>query len=141
MFKLKVKVKNKARVEGSICNVYLVKEASNFFSYYFESHVQTRHTNMSRNDEGVAGPSGGESILSICKLPSKALGKSEKRFLSQEEYIAATNYILLNCEEVQPYMKKFKMMLRVEIQNISKLEQQRRIENEFSIWFRDYVHQ
>ena len=36
-------MKNKARVEGSICNAYLVEEASLFCSYYFEEHVHTRH--------------------------------------------------------------------------------------------------
>ncbi|KAJ8773690.1 hypothetical protein K2173_006340 [Erythroxylum novogranatense] len=39
---LKRNVKNKARVEGSICNAYLVEEASTFCGYYFEPHVNTR---------------------------------------------------------------------------------------------------
>ena len=36
---LEKNVYNKARVDSSICNAYLVEEASNFCSYYFESHV------------------------------------------------------------------------------------------------------
>jgi len=32
-------IKNKTRVEGSICEAYLVQETSHFCSYYFESHV------------------------------------------------------------------------------------------------------
>lgn len=40
--KLKKNVRNKARVEGSIVNAYLVEEASNFCLYYFEGHVITR---------------------------------------------------------------------------------------------------
>ena len=54
---LKKNVGNKARVEGSICNAYLVEEASNFCSHYFESHVHTRQWNVPRNDDGgVAVP-------------------------------------------------------------------------------------
>jgi hypothetical protein len=48
---LKVKVKNKTRVEGSICNAYLVEEVSAIFSYYFDSHVQTWHIRVARNEE------------------------------------------------------------------------------------------
>ena len=31
---------NKAKVEGSICNAYLVEEATSFCSYYFEDYVR-----------------------------------------------------------------------------------------------------
>ena len=37
--KLKLNIKNKAHLESSICNAYLVEEASVFCSYYFEDHV------------------------------------------------------------------------------------------------------
>ncbi|XP_042459089.1 uncharacterized protein LOC122042829 [Zingiber officinale] len=42
-------VHNKARVEGSICNAYLVEEASSFCSYYFADNVKTRHRKVPRN--------------------------------------------------------------------------------------------
>ena len=44
-------MKNKARVEGSICNAYLVEEASLFCSYYFEEHVHIRHRRVLRNND------------------------------------------------------------------------------------------
>ncbi|XP_075079387.1 uncharacterized protein LOC107773825 isoform X1 [Nicotiana tabacum] len=50
--KLKNNVRNKAQVEGSICNAYLVEEASSFCSHYFEPHVYTRHRKVPRNDDG-----------------------------------------------------------------------------------------
>ena len=37
---LKQKVKNKARVEGSICEAYLVEETSTFASFYYPNHVE-----------------------------------------------------------------------------------------------------
>ena len=39
-------VKNKAQVEGSICDAYISKETSNFCSYYFEIYVQSRRTGV-----------------------------------------------------------------------------------------------
>jgi hypothetical protein len=42
LFNLKKKVKNKAHVEASICEVYIVEEISTFISYYFEPHLRTR---------------------------------------------------------------------------------------------------
>jgi hypothetical protein len=42
LFNLKKKVKNKAHVEASICEAYIVEEISTFISYYFEPHLRTR---------------------------------------------------------------------------------------------------
>ena len=104
MHHLKIKVKNKARVEGSICNAYLVEEASTFFSYYFEPHVQSRTATAPRNDEGEL-PSEEKLVLSICNSPGRKFGKVRTRYLTDQEWAVATNYILLNCEEVQPYIR------------------------------------
>nr|KAJ0184983.1 hypothetical protein LSAT_V11C900499390 [Lactuca sativa] len=49
---LKKDVKNKARVEGSIVNAYLLREASIFCSHYFETRVPTRNRKFPRNDDG-----------------------------------------------------------------------------------------
>ena len=47
--KLKSNVRNKAKVEGSICNAHLVKETSAFCAHYFEPQVYTRHQKVPRN--------------------------------------------------------------------------------------------
>ncbi|KAL6523053.1 hypothetical protein OROMI_031401 [Orobanche minor] len=52
--KLKLNVKNKARVEGSIANAFLMDEASMFCSYYFEEHVRTKARSVPRNDDECA---------------------------------------------------------------------------------------
>ena len=52
---LKNKFKNKARVEESICEAYLVEETSTFASFYYPDEIATRRTRMPRNvvaDEG-----------------------------------------------------------------------------------------
>ena len=44
-------MKNKAQVEGSICEAYILKEISNFCSYYFETYVQSKRTRVGQNDD------------------------------------------------------------------------------------------
>ena len=96
---MKKNVSNKARVEGSICNAYLVEEASNFCSHYFESHVHTRQRNVPRNDDG------GEGNLSIFTYPGRSYGTAKPRPIEGGELRAAQTYILLNCDEVTPYIE------------------------------------
>jgi hypothetical protein len=126
-------------VEGSVCNAYLVEESSTFFSYYFESHVQTRHTYIARNEEFTTDHSGDEQLLSVCNARGKALGSIQTRFLTSEELKVATNYILLNFEEVQPYIQQFSNDLCSHTPGILELEIKRRIENGFAGWFKEYV--
>ena len=104
MHTLKMKVRNKARVEGSISEAYLLEEISNFSSMYFESEVRTRHTRPPRNDDG-----GDDDIhnnrLSIFKYPGRAFGNNWSRMLDDRELGAAELYILLNCAEIEPYIE------------------------------------
>jgi hypothetical protein len=63
----KKKVKNKAHVEASICEAYIVEEISTFISYYFEPHLRTRINHVSRYDDGGEVPSSGN--LSVFSNP------------------------------------------------------------------------
>ena len=101
--KLKNNVRNKAKVEGSISNAYLVEEASSFCSYYFADHVKTRRNKCPRNFDDTRNID--PSMLSIFKFAGKPIGASVSRWLTQQEYHAARTYILLNCDEVKPYIK------------------------------------
>ena len=101
--KLKNNVRNKAKVEGSICNAYLVEEASSFCAYYFEPHINTRHRRVPRNVE--CGVDVIEGMLSVFKPLGRPFGRGTKRLLTEEESRAAHQYILLNCEEVKPYIE------------------------------------
>nr|GMC66641.1 uncharacterized protein LOC109166774 [Ipomoea batatas] len=55
-----------------------------------------------RNDDG--GVPEDEENLSIFKYPGRLYGRCKARRLTDAEYLAAHTYILLNCEEVQPYI-------------------------------------
>lgn len=91
-------------MEGSICNAYLVEEASTFFSYYFEPHVKTKTRDMARNEECEIDL-GCEDVLSICKSFGRKFGKMSRRYLKDDEFVAITNYILRNCQEVEPFVE------------------------------------
>ena len=99
---------NKAKVEGSICNAYLVEEATSFCSYYFKDHVSTRHTQVPRNNDSRIESDKGEEHegnLSIFKYHGRSFGKAKSKFLSEEEYKVARSYILLNYSEVEPFTR------------------------------------
>ncbi|XP_012841495.1 PREDICTED: uncharacterized protein LOC105961778 [Erythranthe guttata] len=101
---LKKKVTNKACIEGSICEAYLIEETSTFCSHYFEPHIQTKLTTVGRHDEGgeVDAPDGS---LSIFTHPGRPSGYELVRYLGDEEFNAATIYVLLNCAEIEPFVK------------------------------------
>jgi hypothetical protein len=107
---LKVKVKNKTRVEGSICN-----------------------------EEFITNHSGDEQLLSVCNVRGRALGSIQTRFLTSEKLKVATNYILLNCKKVQLYIQQFSNDLRSHTPRILELEIEKKIENGFAGCFKKYV--
>ncbi|XP_073117724.1 uncharacterized protein [Elaeis guineensis] len=103
MHELKKKVRNKAKVEGSISEAYIVEEIFNFCLLYFEPHIQTRRTKVTRNDDG--GHIDIQDRLSIFTYSGHPLERSWKWYLSDEEIRAAELYVLLNCIEVETYIE------------------------------------
>ncbi|XP_074580679.1 uncharacterized protein LOC141837120 [Curcuma longa] len=134
--RLKNNVRNKARVEGFICNAYLVEEASYFCSYYFADNVTNRQRKCSRNSDDAQSID--SEILSIFKFPGKPIGASVNRWLNPKEYHAARIYLLLNYDEVKPYLNLYEQ-LQIQFPSISASEIDKKIETEFAIWFEIYV--
>jgi len=86
LFNLKKKVKNKAHVEASICEAYIVEEISTFISYYFEPHLRTRINRVLRHDDGNEVPSSGNlSIFSNIGRPTPK-NAIRGRYLSEIEF-------------------------------------------------------
>ncbi|KAH6778240.1 hypothetical protein C2S51_009552 [Perilla frutescens var. frutescens] len=139
--RLKKTVGNKARVEGSICNAYLVQEASSFCSFYFEDHVSTRHRSVPRNyDGGFEMPDKDNAeALSIFKQSGRSFGKVSQRYLSSIEYEAIRVYVLLNCIEVEQYINVFVDQLRKAHPNILIAEIDEKNNSEFANWFTSYA--
>ncbi|XP_038707276.1 uncharacterized protein LOC120002586 [Tripterygium wilfordii] len=136
--KLKKMVKQKARVEGSICQAYLCQETSHFCSYYFEPHVHTMRTIVGRNDDGALDDSI-RPTLSIFNQPGRPFGQCISRFLNEKELAAVTLHVLLNCEEVEPYIDIFVQYIQTVTPHITDNEVDARIEAEFALWFKHYV--
>jgi len=79
-------------------------ESIQLFFHYFKPHVMTRNHNVARNDDGGVMEDL-EGNLSIFTHPGRLWGEGKKRSLSLEEIKAAQTYILLNCVEVEPFVR------------------------------------
>lgn len=101
---LKKKVRQKARVEGSICKSYIEEEASFFFSHYFSDHVNISFQSVPRNDEGDEQESS-QAMLSIFRQHGRPSGKCVEIWLDDRDLHVAHTYILLNCAEVAPFVR------------------------------------
>jgi ribosomal protein L32 len=100
MFYLKKKVTNKAKVEGSIYEAYLIDEITSFASYYFGDDVLTIWNRVPRNDN--SGLKSLDGQLSIFSYSGKKLSRrSYRRQLSHAQMKIAHNYICFNCEELK----------------------------------------
>jgi len=105
LLNIKKKVKNKAHVEASICEAYIIEEISIFISYYFEPHLRMRINRVPRHDDGGEVPlSGNLSIFSnLGRLTPKNAMRG--RYLSEIKFRQAHNYVLFNCDELGPFIK------------------------------------
>ncbi|KAL0292626.1 UNVERIFIED_CONTAM: hypothetical protein Sangu_2528400 [Sesamum angustifolium] len=95
------KVKDKAHVEASIVEAYLIEEISLFTSHYFEPQVLRKWNMPSRNDDLVMNDT--RIQQSIFNYLGQASGASRKRWLSGSEQHIIKTYVLTNREIVTPY--------------------------------------
>ncbi|CAA7040522.1 unnamed protein product [Microthlaspi erraticum] len=104
MYHLKKKAKNKAKVEGSIVEQYVNEEISDFSSYYFESHIETKSRNTSRSDDGgLTYNYSFPDIPEIFVQGGRGSGKSVDVWLDSQDYKRAHSYVLLNCGYLQRF--------------------------------------
>ena len=100
---MKKKIKQQACPEGSITEAYLEAERTFFASYYFGSNVPSMRSRCRRNEDDD------EHInhfptLSVFAPQGTAIGRERSRYLTDAEYVAAHLHVLLNCDEVKPYI-------------------------------------
>ena len=75
-------MKNKARVEGSIMEAYIMEEISNLIQHYFNPDVHTKLTQVDRNDDGGEGS---KAEISIFSYPAHKFGHEVCRILTDRE--------------------------------------------------------
>ena len=100
---LKKKIRQKARVEGSICKSYLEEEASFFFSHYFSEDVNLSFVTVPRNEQVVEQESS-QTMLSIFRQHRILARKCVEIWLSDKDYNVAHTYVLINCVEVASFV-------------------------------------
>ncbi|RDX89330.1 hypothetical protein CR513_28954, partial [Mucuna pruriens] len=128
---LRNKVTNKARVEASICEAYLVEETSTFASFYYPDKIETRRTRIPRNVDSGEGSSSTPPI-SIFNYPGRPGGKVISYFLDQVDLQAAHLYIFLNSEII------YTEFLRELNPTASDAEIDNDISSTFPTWFKQY---
>ena len=104
-FNVKKKVKNKAHVEASICEAYIVEEISTFILYYFEPHMRTRINRIPRHDNGGEVPSSGNLLIFSNTRRPTPKNDVRGRYLSKIEFKQAHNYVLFNCDELRSFIQ------------------------------------
>ncbi|KAK2420664.1 hypothetical protein QL285_031368 [Trifolium repens] len=136
--RFKPKARNKAKVEGSICEAYNLEEVSNFASIYFDPKLQTRHTKVPRNDDG-GGQCMVDECISIFKYPCRPIGKGRKRFLTDGDFQIAETYMLVNCKEVESFLQQFEDSLRQSYLGITDDQILELRDRDFSQWIKQQV--
>ena len=101
MGRYKRAVTQKARVEGSICSDYLSREISYFCSHYFKTFNLVPSSGL-RNDPGGSVPC---CSLSIFNKRGRPGGSSHECYLTLEEMTSAHVHVLINTNEVKPYLE------------------------------------
>ncbi|XP_063942632.1 uncharacterized protein LOC135150300 [Daucus carota subsp. sativus] len=132
---LKRAVKNRACVEGSICEAYSFNEISTFVSDYFPDEVLTKANRVSRHDDGGNVDLNGR--LAVFGLSGRAYGKQKRIFLSEKDLHAAHTYILLNCDEIDEYVRLYDDELKVKHPGITDKDIQTNRYKEFALWIKE----
>ncbi|GLU21856.1 hypothetical protein SLE2022_379680 [Rubroshorea leprosula] len=100
---LKLTMKNKTRREAFICESYIMFEITNFISCYFDDGV---HSTVNHPPKNIVVGFDDNRALSIFKCVGKPIGsKIERHCLTVKEYKAALYYVLINCEELQGWIR------------------------------------
>nr|GMC58147.1 Transposon, En/Spm-like protein [Ipomoea batatas] len=90
-----------------------------------------------RFDDG--GDVNAKNRLSIFTHLGRPLGQGIRRYLSDYEYNAAEIYVLMNYEDVAPYIEKFDDEIQKARPTIGEDELQIIREKKFASWFRQYM--
>nr|AAK13155.1 putative transposase [Oryza sativa Japonica Group]AAP54277.1 transposon protein, putative, CACTA, En/Spm sub-class [Oryza sativa Japonica Group] len=101
---LKSKVRNRARVEASIAEAYILDEISNFTSIYFADQVQTIHNPVPRYNVATQSI---DCSLNLFSIRGDSTSRGVPRHRTREEWNAAMLYVLTNLTEVDDYIGKF----------------------------------
>jgi hypothetical protein len=96
---LRKKCRNKAKIEASIAEAFILEEVLNFTEQYYSENLPSVHNAPPRYNVGES-----ESSLSLFRGQQGAASGSIVKQLNYEEWRKIMLYVLTNLDEVQPYM-------------------------------------
>ena len=97
---LRKKCRNKAKIEASVAEAFILEEVSNFTTTYYKDNLPSVHNPPSRyNIDEIS------SNLSLFKGERGRASASKIQMLQLEEWRTITLYVLLNLDEVTPYVQ------------------------------------
>lgn len=162
---LKQKAKNKAKYAGSIVAHYITEEISQFSSYYFAADGRGTHHHQTTQGE-IQFTYDYPDVPSMFQPIGRVSGKSKEAWLTEEDAHILHTFLLLNCEEIEPYeryiQKSYNIIIiitnttnnikffyhtcrlyedymRIHQPGITEKELTFAKENDFAYWCRDYV--
>ena len=100
---LRAKCKNKRRIEASMAEAFITKEAANFVTAHYEAKNHHLHNLKPRYNDG--DPKKGRSYLSLFKGKLAPSGASKGKSLDVEEWWTISFYIFTNLTQVRPYIE------------------------------------
>ncbi|RZB46311.1 hypothetical protein D0Y65_050367 [Glycine soja] len=122
-------VKNKAKVEGSICASYIHPETTYFCSHYFNNFMLSPHN--IRNQIAIENERR-PPMLSVFDQQGRPSGKELIHWLTDDEKDSAHVHVLINYAEVKPYLDSF-------LQSQSNVST-RNVHADFPTWFQEKVY-
>ncbi|XP_056688246.1 uncharacterized protein [Spinacia oleracea] len=131
MYKLKSYVRNRAHPEASIVEGYLADECMTLCSRYMHN-IETRFNRQERNYENA---NGSDEAFDIFSHSGRGLGAPTVISVPRREMDQAHDYILKNCDEVQPFLQEYSETHPIDDSGITEEEWS---EN-FRKWFKDEV--
>ena len=97
---LRKKCRNKAKIEASIAEAYILEEVSNFTEKYYTENLPSVHNLPPRYNAGK-----NESDLSLFQGQLGSASASTPKTLNHEEWHHIMLYVLTNLDEVASYMQ------------------------------------
>ena len=96
---LRKKCRNKAKIEASIAEAFILEEVSNFTEEYYSENLPSVHNPPPRYNAGE-----NESSLSLFRGQLGTASGSTVKQLNYEEWRKIMLYVLTNLDELDPYM-------------------------------------
>ena len=87
-----------------MAEAYLVFEISRFSSFYFGVMCLQCAQDVDEMRKSMWNHQEGSQCCQFSKTKGTAVGSRTQRYLTDEEMNAAQLYIVLNCNEVEPYI-------------------------------------